>query len=101
MTAIPREQMVKVLSDMQDKLRAEGVLHLSLVGSRARRDERPDSDIDVLIDVEPGRSFSLLDLVGVAHVIEDATGLPAHVLMRRSLTGEWQRMIARDAIDVF
>ena len=93
--------MVRVLSDMQDKLRAEGVVHLSLIGSRARREERPDSDVDVVIDVEPGRPFSLLDLVGVAHVIEDATGLPAHVLMRRSLSGEWQTRITRDAIEVF
>ena len=33
--------------------------------------------------------FSLLDLVGVAHMIEDRFGLPASVLMRRSLDADF------------
>jgi len=47
-----------------------------LFGSRVRGDNRPDSDIDGL-GVEPDASFSLLNLIGVEHIIEDATGLQA------------------------
>ena len=43
---------------------AEGVTALSIFGSRARGDARLDSDLDVLIDVDPDLRFSLLDLAG-------------------------------------
>ena len=33
--------------------RAGGVTHAALFGSRARGDKRPDSDTDILIEVDP------------------------------------------------
>jgi predicted nucleotidyltransferase len=72
-----------------------------LFGSRARRDNRPDSDIDVMIDVAKGTKFSLLDLVGVAHTIEDHFGLPAHVFMRRSLDRDFLEAAREDEVEVF
>ncbi len=35
---------------------SEGVTHMALFGSRARGDNRPDSDVDLLIDIVPGRN---------------------------------------------
>ncbi len=51
-------------------LRAEGVAKLAIFGSRSRGDDRADSDLDVLIEVDPDASFSLLDLSGVALIVE-------------------------------
>ena len=39
-----------------------GARNVRIFGSVARREARPDSDVDLLVDVEPGRS--LLDLGG-------------------------------------
>jgi len=53
------------------------------------------------IDVEHGRKFSLLDLVGIAHVIEDSLGLSANVFMRRSLEPQMFVTIKPDITEIF
>jgi predicted nucleotidyltransferase len=54
--------------------RALGVTRLWLFGSLARGDARPDSDVDVLSDIIPGRKFSLLDLAEVRIALCDLLG---------------------------
>jgi len=49
--------------------------HVWVFGSRARGEATPDSDIDLLVDVEPGRS--MLDIVGLWD--ELTTQLRCHV----------------------
>jgi predicted nucleotidyltransferase len=73
------------------------VTKLAIFGSRVRGDARPDGDLDVLVEVEPNSRFSALNLVGVQHIIEDATGLPVQATMRRSL----ELRIADDIVEVF
>lgn len=69
--------------------------------ARARGDERSDSDLDVLIEVAPDSQFSLLNLSGVALIVEEATGLQTQVSMRRSLEPRMAERIADDVIEVF
>lgn len=96
-----RERLLHSLSALEPRLRAEGVTHMALFGSRARADDRADSDIDVVIDVRPGLRFSLLDLVGVAQGIEDQVALSANVFMRRSLDPTFLETLAQDEIKIF
>lgn len=53
-------------------LREFGVRHASLFGSVARGDQRPDSDLDMLVDLPPGASLFDLSRLGLA--LEDALG---------------------------
>ena len=76
-------------------------MHMQLFGSRARQDNRPDSDVDVLIDVEPDRKFSLLDMAGVYGHIEDRVGLESSVVVRRYTPEDFLARIMVDAIPVF
>jgi hypothetical protein len=46
-----------------------GARNIRLFGSFARGDNRPGSDIDLLVEMESGRS--LLDLVGLGQDLED------------------------------
>lgn len=48
-----------------DFCRQNGVRRLSLFGSILREDFRPDSDVDVLVEFEPGRSPGLLRMAGL------------------------------------
>jgi uncharacterized protein len=95
------EKLIASIHSGQAMLRAEGVEHLAIFGSRARADAQTDSDLDVLIDVATTKRFSLLNLSGVALLIEDATGLPTQVVLRRSAPADFLARIADDLITVF
>jgi predicted nucleotidyltransferase len=96
-----REEIIAAIRGNSEAIKAEGVTKLAIFGSRARRDSRPESDIDVLIEVEPDASFSILNLIGVEHIIEDATGLQAQATMRRSIPPRFAQRIADDILEVF
>ena len=42
--------------------RRHGVSRLSLFGSQLKGTARPDSDVDLLVEFEPGTSITLLDM---------------------------------------
>jgi predicted nucleotidyltransferase len=96
-----REKLVAGLRELEGALRAQGITHLSIFGSRARGDSRADSDLDVLIEIRSGQKFSMLDLVGVAHTIEDALGVSANIFMKRSLEPQFASSIQRDIVEIF
>ena len=48
-----RDEIIARLRARKPEIRAKGVLHLALFGSRVRGDYRPDSDLDVLVDIDP------------------------------------------------
>src|SRR5262249_20973460 len=100
MSNIGRKELLEKLLTLKPAFERGGVTHLVLFGSRARQDNRPDSDIDVMIDVDESRKFSLLDLVGIGHIIEDNIGLPANIFMRRSLDAKFKASTQRDLIQV-
>ncbi len=74
---------------------------MDLFGSRARRDNRADSDIDLVIEIDENRKFSVLNLIGVEHKIEDSIGVPANLFMRRSLDASFMTEVRRDEVSVF
>jgi predicted nucleotidyltransferase len=96
-----REEIIAKIRSSAPALRAEGVTKLAIFGSRAREDAQGDSDLDILIDVDPDAKFSLLTLVGVEHIVRDATGLQTQASMRRSLDPRTAERIADDIIEVF
>jgi uncharacterized protein len=96
-----RDQIIAALRTKAQDLRAEGVIHLSLFGSRARGDASDVSDLDVLIDTNPRQRFSLINLSGVGLAIEDAVGIPSQIVLRRSLEPAFADRIRDDIVDVF
>jgi predicted nucleotidyltransferase len=96
-----RDEIIAKLRETAPAVRAEGVTKLAIFGSRSRGDASPDSDLDVLIDVDPTAPFSGLNLSGVGLIVEQATGLQAQVSMRRSLDARVAKRIADDIVEVF
>ena len=101
MRNLGREQLLTELLALRPDLEREGVIHVALFGSRARGDHRPDSDIDLVIEVDEKRKFSLLDLIGVGHIVEDSIGLPTSLFMRRSLEPGFETEVQRDGVAIF
>jgi predicted nucleotidyltransferase len=98
---ISRDQLLAELRALRPQFEREGVTHMVLFGSRARGDHRPDSDVDLLIDVVPGRKFSLVEMAGIANVVEDEIGLMGNVTLRRSARSELLEEARREGIAIF
>lgn len=60
-----------------------GARNVRLFGSAARGDARPGSDIDILVEWEPGRS--LLDHVALMQDLADLLGVKVDVVTRDAL----------------
>ena len=101
MREISREDLLDELQALKSKLRGKGITHVALFGSRARRDNRVDSDIDLVVEIDEDRKFSMLDLIGVGHDIEDTVGAPANLFVRRSLDPSFLAEVRREQIEIF
>jgi hypothetical protein len=96
-----REAIIAAIRKHADRIAALGAISLYLFGSRARGDSRPDSDLDVFVDYQPGSGFSALDLIGIKHIVEDELGLSIHITTRTSLRRDAVRAaVERDAVRV-
>lgn len=73
-----------------------GARNVRLFGSIARGEETPESDIDLLVDMEPGRS--LLDLVGLWQDLEDLLQCRVDVLTDGGLSPYLQDRIHAEAV---
>lgn len=102
MRDIAREQLLQELRALRPEFERRGVTRMALFGSRARGDNRPDSDVDIVIDIEPNRKFSGLDAAGVYGVIENNIGLESSVIvLDRYADPDFVAAIERDQVSVF
>jgi uncharacterized protein len=93
-----RNAIVARLQEQERALRERGVTRAALFGSRARGDNRPDSDIDIMIEVAP---MSLWGYVGVTQFIQDIFPDRVDVADRSRLRSFVKSSAEREAIYAF
>jgi predicted nucleotidyltransferase len=76
--------------------RRYGASDVRIFGSFARGDTTEDSDLDVLVRLEPGRS--LLDQGGLLMDLRDLLGIKVDVLDEDALSGRFAQIVRREAI---
>ncbi len=82
-------------------LRARGVVHAALFGSVARGENRPDSDIDILVEFDPAAHVTVFDYVGVKDFIAGLFAQPVDVIDREALKPHLRQPAVRDAVYAF
>jgi uncharacterized protein len=75
-----------------------GALNVRVFGSVARGDADAASDIDFLVDFEPGRS--LLDLAALLVDLEDLLGHPVDVVTESGLKARIRQRVLDEAVPV-
>ncbi len=80
-----RAEIVVRLRENEAVLRARGVAHAALFGSRARGDERPDSDTDIMIEFDPTVRITVFDYARLKRDLADLIGGSVDVVNRDGL----------------
>jgi predicted nucleotidyltransferase len=96
-----RQEILDRLRENERALRARGVTHAALFGSRARGDERPDSDTDIMIEVDPEAHMSVYDYVGLKEYIAGLFDGRVDVVDRNGLKPYVRPAATADAVYAF
>jgi uncharacterized protein len=92
-----RDEVLAILAEHRDEIRAHGVTSLALFGSVARNEAGPDSDIDLLIEVE--RPFGLFALARFQMYLEELLGRRVDLVHRDSIKPRLRDRILGEAVD--
>jgi len=72
-----------------------GIINIRIFGSMVRNEATPDSDIDILVDLEKGRS--LLDLGGASVMLQELLGRKVDIVTERGLHWYLRDKILKEA----
>jgi uncharacterized protein len=93
-----RDDVIATLRGHESELRAAGVVRISLFGSTARGDSRPESDIDLLAAFDDTRRISLLDVVGIERQISRMLGRPVELVEEGTLKPRVKKNVEAEAV---
>lgn len=96
-----REDILGRLRASEEALRARGVTHAALFGSRARGDGRPDSDTDIMIEIDPNARVTVYDYVAIKEYIASLFDGQVDVVDREGLKPYVGPTATADAIYAF
>ncbi len=84
-----RPQILQIAAD-------HGARNVRVFGSLARGEARPDSDVDILITLEAGRS--LLDVIGLKQDLEDLLGCKVDVVTEAAVSPYLRERVLKEAV---
>lgn len=94
------QEIIAMLRKNEPTLRARGVSHAA-VGSRARGDNRPDSDMDIMIEFDPAAQITVFNYAGLKDYIAGLFDGPVDVVNRDGLKPYVRPAATADAIYAF
>ena len=96
-----RDDVIARLREAEPALRARGIRRAAVFGSVARGDDRPDSDIDILVEFEPGREGTIYAYMALKEYVASLFEGRVDVIDRDALKQHLRAPSARDAIYAF
>jgi hypothetical protein len=96
-----RDQALAVLKRHEADLRRRGVRHAALFGSVARNAGRQDSDIDVLVELDPAVPVGVFEYADLRLFLSDLFAGRADVANRAALKAHIRPSAERDAVYAF
>lgn len=96
----------KTLTELRAALRDQlpelhhryGLRSIEVFGSYVRGEQRPDSDLDLLVEFDPARKISLYDLVAMEQHLSDHLGIRVDLVEKRGIKPALRARIIAEAI---
>ena len=96
-----RDSVIVALRAREAELRAAGVIRLSLFGSTARGEARPDSDVDLLAAYDSSRRISLLAIAGLELQLAEWLGRKVDLVEEGTLKPRVRAEVEAEAVRAF
>jgi predicted nucleotidyltransferase len=96
-----KETVLHTLRVHQNELQRRGVLHAAVFGSMARGEAKPDSDLDILVELDPHTPMDIFAYTNLKRFISDLFPLPTDVVNRAALKESLSQGSQNDAIYAF
>ncbi len=93
--------MIAKLLQLRPALEADGVRHAFLFGSVARGEDVPESDVDIILDLDPERHIGLFEFVGIRDFLREELGRDVDLGTRRSLLPGRHDEIIAELVEAF
>ena len=92
---------LETLRRSESALRSRGVRRAALFGSVARGESRPNSDIDIMVEIDPEAHITVFDYVDIKEYIAGLFDGPVDVVSRNSLKPYVRPTATADAFYAF
>ena len=96
-----RKDIIATLKENEGELRKRGVRHAALFGSRARGEGTPESDTDIMIEIDPDAHLGVWGYAGVKAYIASMFDGPVDVIDREALKPYIKSAATADAVYAF
>ena len=98
---MPSPEVQAMIPKIQPYLATQPVERAYLFGSCARGEERPDSDIDLLVNYTDGNHLSLMDIGGMISDLSESLRRPVDLIEEDYLMPFAQASANRDKIKIY
>ncbi len=89
------------LIDHRKDLEAEGVRSLAVFGSTARGEDEPNSDIDLLVELDPDARIGLIRFIGLQDRLSKLLGRDVDLISRDALDRRIGDRVDAEAQQIF
>ena len=93
-----RMDVLKQLALAQEELKTFSVKDLYLFGSYAREEAGDESDMDILVDFEPGAEIGLFAFARLRRRLSELLGKEVDLVTRDAIRAEMRDEILREAV---
>lgn len=95
------DAVIAILRAHEAALGRRGVTSAALSGSAARGETTPDSDLDIMVDIDPAAHVDVYGYVGITQYIAELFAMPVDVADRAMLIEPVRRTAEKDAVSAF
>lgn len=95
------DTILSALVSHRARLTKLGVIHAGVFGSLARGEALPDSDVDILVFLEPNDHRTVFDLVEIEHAVAEVIPGPLDVAIADQLKPAIKDAVLADVVMAF